>query len=126
MPSYYRMKNKGYDNIYVCRRQKQRTGMHAQRILILLLMCAAFLPQECMAGPGFWASSKLTLGYDQAHISTQFKFAELEPPKIQVVAGYTFKLHANMDLIGAYIIQLPAKNRFVENILGLDLKVRLP
>jgi len=95
-------------------------------IAIMLVVGSLFITLDAYAREGFWASNKLTIGYDQAYIATQVDVFQFEPVRTRVELGYIFEPYNNLDIVPRYILQLPrGENRF-EHIFGLTLKLTFP
>ena len=89
---------------------------------VLLLLT----PSNVYARDGFWASNKLTIGYDQVYTAIQVDVFQFEPPRTRLEIGYIFEVYDNLDIVPRYRIQIPQGPRDLEHIFGLDLKLTFP
>jgi len=95
-------------------------------VAMILIVGCLFFTFDANAREGFWASNKLTIGYDQIYIAAQVDVFQFEPVRTRFEAGYAFEPHDNLDIVPRYILQLPRGKKQFEHIFGLTLKLTFP
>ncbi len=92
-------------------------------LVVLSIVGCTLMSSDARARDGLWVSNKLTIGYDQAYVSTQVDIFQFESPRHRVELGYIFEPLDNLDIVPRYILQLPRREGRLEHIFGLSLKL---
>ena len=92
-------------------------------LAVLSIVGCTLISSNAYARNGLWISNKLTIGYNQAYISTQVDIFQFQSPRHRIELGYIFEPLENLDIVPRYILQLPRQESALEHIFGISLKL---